>query len=162
GIFNFAQGAIGMFFAFVFWQLTAGNQGAWHLPTWIALPLVVFVLAPLAGVALDRGIMRHLQGQSLVVQLMVTVGLLFALIGLVNMIWNPSVGRSLNPFFGGSHGWEIHSFFGLIHLDQPVLLSWARIITILTAIALAIGLRIFLFRTRIGIAMRAVVDNRDL
>ncbi|MDQ1511470.1 MAG: branched-chain amino acid transport system permease protein livM, partial [Actinomycetota bacterium] len=35
-------------------------------------------------------------------------------------------------------------------------------ITIMVAIALAIGLRVVLFRTRIGIAMRAVVDNRDL
>lgn len=152
GIFNFAQGAIGMFFAFLYWQLTAGNQGAWHMPTWIAFPLVILVLAPLAGVLLDRGIMRHLQGQSLVVQLMVTVGLLFALIGLVNMLWNPEIGRSVNPFLGVDKG---------IHING-LLLTWGRIITIVSAIALAIGLRIFLFRTRTGIAMRAVVDNRDL
>ncbi len=162
GIFNFAQGAIGMFFAFLYWQLTAGNQGAWHLPSWIAFPLVVLVLAPLAGVALDRGIMRHLQGQSLVVQLMVTVGLLFAIIGLVNMLWNQDIGRIVNPFFGTSHGWQIHSLFGVIKLNEPILLTWGRIITIISAIVLAIGLRIFLFRTRTGIAMRAVVDNRDL
>jgi len=152
GVFNFAQGAIGMFFAFVYWQLTAGNEGAWHLPTWIALPLVVLVMAPLAGVFLDRALMRHLQGQSLVVQLMVTVGLLFALIGITGMIWNQDIGRSVNPFFGQSSGIHVHG----------VLLSWARLLTFVTAIVLAIALRLFLFRTRIGIAMRAVVDNRGL
>ena len=52
------------------------------------LPLVVLVIAPLLGIALDRAIMRHLQGKPLVVQLMVTVGLMFAFIGLANMIWN--------------------------------------------------------------------------
>jgi len=152
GVFNFAQGAIGMFFAFVYWQLTAGNEGAWHLPTWIALPLVVLVMAPLAGVFLDRALMRHLQGQSLVVQLMVTVGLLFALIGITGMIWNQDIGRSVNPFFGQSSGIHVHG----------VLLSWARLLTFVTAIVLAIALRLFLWRTRIGIAMRAVVDNRGL
>jgi len=40
--------------------------------------------------------------------------------------------------------------------------TWHRFITIMVAVGLAIGLRILLFRTRIGIAMRAVVDNRDL
>ena len=43
-----------------------------------------------------------------------------------------------------------------------MLLTWHRFITIMVAVALAIGLRILLFRTRIGIAMRAVVDNREL
>ena len=43
-----------------------------------------------------------------------------------------------------------------------VLLTWHRFITIVVAVALAIGLRILLFRTRLGVAMRAVVDNREL
>ena len=48
----------------------------------------MLVIAPLLGIVLDRAIMRHLQGKELVVQLMVTVGLMFAFIGLANMIWN--------------------------------------------------------------------------
>jgi branched-chain amino acid transport system permease protein len=151
GVFNFAQGATGMFFAYVYWQLTDSAQGGWGWPTWIGLPLVIFVLAPLFGVFLDRTIMRHLQGQTLVVQLMVTVGIMFALIGLANMIWKQTEGHSLPSLFG-SGGIDI----------GDVLLTWHRLITIVTAIALAIGLRLLLFRTRLGIAMRAVVDNRGL
>ena len=71
GVFNFAQGAIGMFFAYVYWQFVDQTTG-WGWSPWLALPLVVLVFAPLAGIALDRVIMRQLQGQSLVVQLMVT------------------------------------------------------------------------------------------
>ena len=147
GVFNFAQGAIGMFLAYIDWELTV-DQG-W--PQYLVLPLVVLVIAPLLGIALDRSIMRHLQGKPLVVQLMVTVGLMFAFVGLANMIWNQNDAHSMPALFAG------HGF----HVGQ-VLLTWHRFITIMVAVALAIGLRVVLFRTRIGIAMRAVVDNRDL
>jgi len=151
GIFNFAQGAIGMFMAYVYWQMVDKSQGGWGWPSWLAVPLVLLLVAPLFGVLLNVAIMRHLQGQELVVQLMVTVGLLFALIGLTNMIWNQNLGHSLNPFF------QDHS----VKLGD-VFISWHRLITLGSAVALAIGLRILLFRTRTGIAMRAVVDNRGL
>jgi branched-chain amino acid transport system permease protein len=150
GVFNFAQGATGMFFAYLYWQMTDPVRG-WDLPTWLALPLCVLVLAPLFGVALDRAIMHRLPGQSLVVQLMVTVGLMFALIGLANLIWDQNEGRAVPALFNG-RGFNI----------GDVLLTWHRFITIVTAIVLAIGLRVLLFRTRLGIAMRAVVDNRGL
>ena len=58
GVFNFAQGAIGMFFAYVYFQLNQGgpmnlvfghyNQ-TWKLPSVVALVLVVGVLAPLTS-----------------------------------------------------------------------------------------------------------------
>ncbi|MCU1464968.1 MAG: branched-chain amino acid ABC-type transport system, permease component [Actinomycetia bacterium] len=147
GVFNFAQGAIGMFLAYVDWELTVAHG----LPQAVALPLVVLVIAPLLGIGLDRAIMRHLQGKQLVVQLMVTVGLLFAFVGLANMIWNQNNAHSMPQLFAGK-GFHI----------GDVLLTWHRFITIMVAVALAIGLRILLVRTRIGIAMRAVVDNRDL
>jgi len=147
GIFNFAQGGVGMFLAYVDWELTVDHG----LPQLLVLPLVVLVLAPLLGIALDRSIMRHLQGKPLVVQLMVTVGLMFAFIALANMIWNQNDGHSLPELFQGRG----------FHIGQ-VLLTWHRFITVVLAVGLAIGLRILLFRTRIGIAMRAVVDNREL
>lgn len=147
GIFNFAQGAIGMFLAYVDWELTVHHG----MSQAIALPLVVLVIAPLLGIGLDRTIMRRLQGQPLVVQLMVTVGLMFALIGLANMIWNQNTAHTMPALFEGRG----------FHIGQ-VLLTWHRFITIMVAVALAVGLRLLLFRTRVGIAMRAVVDNREL
>lgn len=150
GVFNFAQGAIGMFFAYVYWQLTSPAAG-WNWPAWIALPLVVLVLAPLFGVGLERAVMRHLASASLVTKLMVTVGIMFALIGLAGMIWDQNVGHTLPSLFE-DRGFNI----------GDVVLTWHRFITVIVAILLAIGLRILLFRTRLGIAMRAVVDNRNL
>src|SRR2546427_676203 len=60
GIFNFAHGAIGMFMAFVYWELTV-NRG-W--PTPLALVVVLFVLAPLMGAVIERVLMRKLHGRS--------------------------------------------------------------------------------------------------
>lgn len=148
GIFNFAQGAIGMFMAFVYWQLRVD----WGIPAPLSLILAIFVLAPLLGAGIERVLMRRLTTASLVVQLVVTVGLMFALMGLAVTIWDPtSESRSIDFFFG-SGGFDIGSTFVL----------WHRFITICTAIVIAIFLRLLLYRTRIGVTMRAVVDNRSL
>jgi branched-chain amino acid transport system permease protein len=148
GIFNFAQGAIGMFMAFVYWQLRVD----WGIPAPLSLILVILVIAPLLGALIERGLMRWITNASLVVQLVVTVGLMFFIMGLAVTIWDPtSESRSIDFFFGSS-GFDIGSTFVL----------WHRFITILAAVAIAIFLRLLLYRTRIGVTMRAVVDNRSL
>ena len=55
GIFNFAQGAIGMFLAYIFWQL----QVDWGIQTFVALLLTVFVAAPIMGALIERVLMRR-------------------------------------------------------------------------------------------------------
>ena len=144
GIFNFAQGAIGMFLAHVDWELTVDHG----VPQLIAVPLTVLVIAPLIGIGLDRAIMRHLQGKELVVQLLVTVGLMFAFIGLANMIWDQNLSHTLPPLFGNG-GFHVAGVVIRGPAPSPIVL----------AVALAVGLRILLFRTRLGVSMRAVVDN---
>ena len=43
GIFNFAHGAVAMWAAFVYWQLSSPD--AWGLPVWLSLVLTLFVFA---------------------------------------------------------------------------------------------------------------------
>lgn len=148
GIFNFAQGAIGVFGAFLFWELQV-NRG-WH--TLLALFFVVLVFAPALGILLDVVLMRRLRTAPLVVQLMATVALMVLLLSLTGEIWEQDTTRTVNHFFGVESGIEI---FG-------VNIPWHRLITIFTAIGLAIGLSLLLFKSRLGVAMRAVVDNREL
>jgi ABC-type branched-subunit amino acid transport system ATPase component/branched-subunit amino acid ABC-type transport system permease component len=147
GVFNFAQGAIGMFMAFVYWELKV-NQG---VPTLLALLLTVLVAAPLFGAGIERLLMRRLATAPLVAQLVVTIGLMLALIGLAAFIWPASEPRSIGTFFG-SDGFNIGQTF----------LPYYRLITIIAGIVIALVLRFVLYRTRLGVAMRAVVDNRDL
>lgn len=148
GVFNFAQGAIGVFAAFLYWELHV-NRG-WHsIP---ALFVVVGLFAPALGVLLDIVIMRRLRTASLVVQLMVTVAIMVLLLSVVSDIWESGPSRPVPYFFGVSNGIDL----------GPARLPWHRFIVILLAIAIAITMRYLLRRTRIGTAMRAVVDNREL
>ena len=147
GIFNFAHGAFGMLAAFAYWQV---NQG-WGVPVIPSVILVVFVMAPLFGAGVERGIMRGIEGASEVVKIVVTVSLMVALLGIANVIWPPDVARPVPPFFAGKTV-EI----------AGVAVPYSRILTMVIAIAVAIGLRLVLRRTRLGVAMRAIVDDRAL
>ena len=147
GIFNIAHGAIGMVSAFLYWELRV-NQ---HWPAPIALFIVIFVAAPLLGAVIERTLMRRLRGASVAQSLVVTVGLLVLLLGLGEAIWKPTVARELSPFFDPKK-------FKLL----GVFVSWHDAITVLVGIAVAIFLWFLLSRTRVGIAMRAVVDDRNL
>lgn len=148
GIFNFAHGAIGMIAAFSYWQLTQH----WHWPAVPALAVILLVGAPLFGGLVERLLVRPLEGAPLELNLTVTVGLLVFLLGLANWAWNPAkTTRVLPPFFAG-HRVKIFLVYITAH----------ELVVVVVAVAIAVGLRTFFSRTRTGIAMRAVVDNRDL
>ena len=145
-VFNMAHGAIGMFMAFMFWELSV-RQG---LPDVVALLLVVVVIAPLFGALIERTMMRRMTDAPVMVSLTVTVGLLVALIGLAQAIW-PAEGRAVEGFFPG-RGVQLGAVF----------VSGQQILTLVLAVAVAGGLYVLLARTRTGIGMRAIVDNREL
>ncbi|MCU1594685.1 MAG: livH 4 [Frankiales bacterium] len=145
-VFNFAHGAVGMVMTFLYWELYV-NQG---MPLWLVLPLILLIVAPVFGLVMERLVMRRLTVADVTTSLGVTVGLLVALIGLAQQKWKPA-GRSVDSFFAGNS-----VSFGLVRVTAQ------QFITMGIAIAVALGLYVLLNRTRIGTAMRAVVDNRDL
>ena len=146
GIFNFAHGAIGMVLAFTFWELSV-NQG---MNTLLALVIVLGVIAPLLGVVLERVLFRRMADATVGQSLVVTVGLLVLLLGMAQTIWK-AAGRNLPFFFPGSSV----SVAGVV-------ITYHEITTIVIGAVVALGLRVLLFNTRLGVAMRAVVDSRDL
>ncbi|MCA1833380.1 MAG: ABC transporter permease [Actinomycetota bacterium] len=147
GIFNIAHGGIGMLMAFLYWQLRVG----WHWPAPLAMILVVFVLAPLFGAGLERGVIRGLRGASVATSLVITVAIMVFLVGVANILWDPTVARELPGFFEPS-GVQLGG----------ILVTWHEIITVLAGGVVAAFLYALLSRTRVGIAMRAVVDDRNL
>jgi branched-subunit amino acid ABC-type transport system permease component len=148
GIFNFAQGAVGMLAAFAYWQLRVD----WGWPAPIALIVVLLVLAPLFGAFLQRVIMAGIQNTSEIVRIVVPVAVMLFAIALANWIWNPNVTRSLRAFFGNTNTVDIGG----------VALTYHEIFAFFVAVAIAVGLRLFLYRTRTGVSMRAVVDDQPL
>ncbi len=148
-VFNLAHGATSMVAAFVFWQLHV-DKG---MPTWAAILLVLFVFAPLYGIVLERLVMRRVSDAPVGVMLVMTLGLFLFLIGIAQQIWpsNTSKYRYVTQFFGT----KSFPVFG-------VQMYYHYLITIIAAAACAAGLYVMLNRTRIGTAMRAAVDNREL
>lgn len=148
GIFNLAHGATGMLAAFTYWQMRF--DWGWSAP--IALFMTLFVLCPLFGIVTERFVMRGMQGTTEVVRLSVTVALFAFMIGLANWIWpSDSSRKAFLKFFEGNSV----SIAGIN-------VSWHKLITFGCAIVVAVVLRFILYRTRMGVAMRAVVDDRNL
>lgn len=145
-VFNIAHGAFGMVFAFVYWDFSQ-HQG-W--PAWVSLLLVLLVVAPLTGVFVQRVVARGLGSAPVSVSLVVTVGLLVALVGAATQIWPPA-SRNVPQFFNGH----------LLHVGS-VYVTYHEILTIVLSGIVAGGLYAFLNKTRLGTAMRASVDNPDL
>jgi branched-chain amino acid transport system permease protein len=146
GIFNFSQAAIGAFCAFLYWQFRVD----WHWTALPALAIVILVVAPLIGLLLDRLIMRRLEGAPVVVQLLVTVGVMYFILTATGQLWQQDTPRKLPAFYGTKS----------IDLG-PINLTYHRAIVLVVALIVAGALRL-LFRSRLGVSMRAVVDNRSL
>src|SRR2546425_10453942 len=94
GVFNFAQGAVGMLAAFTYWQLTVG----WGWPVPVALAVVLLVLAPAFGLVVERVLMRPVQSLGEAERLVMAVALLTGGLALARWVWDPSPPRPLPPF----------------------------------------------------------------
>jgi len=147
GIFNFAHGAVGMLGAFAYWQLHV----AWGWPIPVALAGVLLVAAPALGIVIERLIMRGLHDAPETVRIVVTISLLIALLGVGQWLWSPKTVHRVPLLFAGR---RVTLF--------DVTLTWHHLSAFVVAIAVAVGLRILLHRTRLGLDMRATVDSRPL
>ncbi|MGO9455694.1 MAG: ABC transporter permease [Acidimicrobiales bacterium] len=145
GIFNFAHGAVAMFGAFTYWDLTQHG-----VPEWLGLVLVLLVGAPAFGALVEWALMRRLYGASAERPIMVTLGLLVIMLAAGTLIWSVSTARRLNPLVAGTF-----PLFG-------VNLQWQNAVLLGAAVAVAVAMRFLFSRTRLGVGMRAVVDDPEL
>ena len=148
GVFNFAHGAEAMLGTFAYWQLRYG----WHWPTWAAVLVALGVVAPLLGGALYLLVIKGLRNTAEVTKIVVTVAILLGTVALAQWIWNPLTARTDDPFFGDA---------GTVTLLGATLTTH-DLITVGCAVLIGVGLWFLFYRTRVGVAMRAVVDDVDL
>lgn len=148
GLINFAHGDIVIFGAFAAWSLNAIGPG-W--PLLVAAPIGVVLSAVLGG-AIDRGMFRPLRrrGLGLFQLLVVTIGL-----SLV-------IRYGILMFYGGSRR-QYTDFIGQDVLRfGPISQTPRNLIIMALAIAVLVLVGLGLQYSRMGKAMRAVADNRDL
>jgi branched-chain amino acid transport system permease protein len=146
GVFNFAQGAVGMIAAFCYWDLVTVH----HVPILVALALILVVGASISGALVERVLMRRLHGASAERPVMVTLGLLVILTGYAAVTWSPSTQHLV--------GYMINGQFTLVGIN----IQYQEVLIIGVAIAVAIGLRLLFYSTRTGVGLRAVVDDPEL
>jgi branched-subunit amino acid ABC-type transport system permease component len=145
GVFNFAHGAIAAAAAFLFDSLH--NEHGWP---WPPAALVTFLVIGIAvGVAMER-VTRGLSEVPEAIVIVATVGIFLIVQGYLSVQY----GNITKPFpvFLPHGGFEL----------SGVTISWAQVISFAIATLSAAGLYLFLQSSRLGIAMRAVVDNPTL
>jgi branched-chain amino acid transport system permease protein len=156
GVFNFAQGAVGMVAAFSYWELWQNE----HWPFLLAIAFIVLVEAPVLGLVVEFVLFRRIHGATVERSLMVSLGLLVILLGVATIFWSsPDIIRAVPPFFTQSNGTVLSvRLFGA----NGVTLQYQQIMIVVVTAVVGIGLGVFLRRARLGVAMRAVVDDPEL
>ena len=142
---NLAHGSLYLLGAYVGWIV--GD----HTGSWLLAVAAGFLSAAVVGLLMQVLVFRHMEGQDLR-QTLVTIGLSIVLADL--MLWG----------FGG----EIYTFdpppliYGSTVLPVVEKFPTYRIAVLIAAIVIGIGLWTFLARTRVGMMIRAGVDDRGM
>ena len=151
GIFNFAHGAVGMFAAYLYWQF----RWEWNWPAPVVIVLVIGVICPIFGILLERIVIRGLRNTMEITKIVVPIALLLLLTGGAAWIWGGTEPETMKRFFGNARI-QIGSD------TSGIFISWHHIIVMIVAMVMAGLLYVVLQKTRMGITMRAVVDNPEL
>ena len=151
GLVNFAHGDMVTFGAVVAWFLNAPEGTGVGLQLIIAGAIAVVLSAGL-GAGIELGLWRPLRRRrtGLIQMLVITIGLSLVLRNIIQIAF----GGSSRPYFD-------YTIQQRINLG-PLSITPRDLIVSLVAAGTLIGVATMLQRTRIGKAMRAVSDNRDL
>ena len=145
GIFNFAHGAVAAAAAYAFYELWHERGMPWPLAALICLG----VLAPLAGVALEL-LAKGLAPATPSMKIVGTVGLLLGIQGFLTSTYGPEA-RYFPPFLPSG---SVDVLGARVGIDQLIVAA--------IAVTGSAGLAVFFRVARLGVAMRAVVDDPAL
>ncbi len=139
---NFAQGEMAMFSTYIAWSLI--NAG---MPYWAAF-FITIVVAFVAGIVIERVIVRPVENSSILAVVIVFIGLLVILNSLAGWIYSYTIKSFPSPF-------PAEPLFGNSYVSSHELGSLA-----ITLIVLAL-LYVFFRFTPLGLAMRAAAQNPE-
>jgi len=154
GVINMAHGELMMMGAYATYVAQALFQK--YLPNWfdgylvVALP-VAFFTAAAVGAAMERLVLRHLYGRPLET-LLATWGISLILMQLVRTLFGAQNVSVENP------SW----MSGSVSLMSNLALPWNRLIIVAFAFAVLFGVAALIARTRLGLFVRGVTQNRTM
>src|SRR5271170_1102281 len=147
GVVYLAFGAVGAMGALIAWSLINA-----HAPGWVGwLACVAFG----AAVTLGYGIMfgPALAKRDPLVKAVATLGLTLVLFGLMDLLWTTSGGESRAITLPTDNGGFM---VGQIQVD------WTQVISVALGIAITVVTGVFLRFTKLGTAMRAMANDREI
>lgn len=147
GIFNFAQGAIAAAAAYLFYFLTVELQLPWVPALIISVP----VLGTALGVLFEI-LARSLAPQSVAMKVVGTIGVVLIVQGVTRTLFGPDPLRVPQFLPNGMQT------FRLVNVNVSV----AQVTVTAVAVVLVVLLYLLFKFTKLGVAMRAVVDDPDL
>ncbi|WP_431066252.1 urea ABC transporter permease subunit UrtB [Methylotuvimicrobium sp.] len=150
GVINMAHGELmmlGAYTTYVMQQIMPNHIG---LSVILAIP-AAFMISALVGVAIERGIIRFLYGRPLET-LLATFGISLFLQQTVRSIFSP-LNRSVTTPEWMSGSWQINDFLSL---------TWNRFYIVLFCLLVFAALLQILKKTRLGLEVRAVAQNRNM
>ena len=149
-IFNFAQGIMVVFAA-----LTLVGLHEAGVPAWVSVVLTLGVMFVLA-VVVERVVLRPLVGQPDIILFMATIGITLFLIGFGEIIFGGENKVMITQELGiPTDSVVFEPFGGLLILEQKDITAAG------IAALLVIGLLLFLNKTRMGRAIRALGDDHQ-
>ncbi|WP_238364133.1 branched-chain amino acid ABC transporter permease [Mesobacterium pallidum] len=144
GVLNLSAGAAGAAGAMTAWQLV--EWGTWPPLAWLACIAVATVIT----LAYGRLIAPHLAWRDTVVKAVATLGFALIILGLVSWLWIDDP-RSISLPTDKMR-------FEFLGLKVTV----TRLIVFLASVALVVGIWLFLAKTKVGLQMRSLANDRDL
>jgi branched-chain amino acid transport system permease protein len=149
-IFNFAQGIMVVFAA-----LTLVGLHEAGVPAWVSVVLTLGVMFVLA-VVVERVVLRPLVGQPDIILFMATIGITLFLIGFGEIIFGGENKVMITQELGiPTDSVVFEPFGGLLILEQKDITAAG------IAALLVVGLLLFLNKTRMGRAIRALGDDHQ-
>jgi urea transport system permease protein len=154
GVINMAHGELIMIGAYATWLVQSFFRSA--LPEWFdwyllaAMPLA-FIASALVGAVMERTVIRFLYGRPLET-LLATWGISLVLMQGVRSIFGAQNVGVENP------SWMSGSVILMGNLSLP----WNRIIIVAFAVAVLVGVSLLIGKTRLGLFVRGVTQNRPI
>ncbi len=149
-IFNFAQGIMVVFAA-----LTLVGLYEKGVPAWMALPLTLGVMYLLA-MSIERVVLRPLVNQPDIILFMATIGITLFLIGFGEIIFGGENKVMITEQLGIPTGsWEFEPFGGFLSIEQR------DVTAVVGAVLLVAALLLFLNKSKMGRAIRALGDDHQ-
>ena len=147
GVLNLAFGALGAMGALITWSLIKAG-----VPDWLSwLACVVFAAVVTLGYGIVFG--PALAKRDPLVKAVATIGLTLILYGLADLLWTTSGGQARSITFPTDN-----SGF----MVGQVQVTWTHVIALAAGVVLTVGTGAFLRYTKLGTAMRAMANDRDI